>query len=149
MPRKAKSKSQEPSRPRLTGKQLLREVKKLKGFNKSGKAKACGYVTQTQEGKERVHLAEFMNALLEAKGIELDGENAPRRGRGLSYRASVQRNGTVIIGAGYTREMGIEPGAVFEIKTGRKRIQLLLAEADNDDETEFEDEDGFDEDEID
>ncbi|MCM1984439.1 AbrB-like transcriptional regulator [Lyngbya confervoides] len=154
MPRTKTRKSAQKAE-RLTGKELLAQVKKLSGSNKTEKAKACGYVTKSKNGKERVRLSQFMNALLEAQGIDLDGQaSAGKRGRSLSYSTSVQSTGNVVIGAGYMRELGWKSGDTLEIKTGRKYIKLLLKEDSSDQvEAEFEsfdheDDDEFDSDEI-
>lgn len=68
----AKKKKIEP----LTGEALLQKVKTLDTFSKEQKAKACGYYTVTKGGVERVSMMQFLNALLEADGIELDGKAA-------------------------------------------------------------------------
>ena len=61
------------SNHRLDGDELLARVKELSGLNKTEKAKACGYVMQTPDGKERAQLNKFMNALLEAQSIQSIG----------------------------------------------------------------------------
>ncbi len=72
----------------------------------------------------------FMNALLEAEGIlqkELEGtESGP--GRSPSYRITVQANGQLLVGAAYTKQMGLKPGDWFEISLGRKHIKLKQVE---------------------
>jgi AbrB-like transcriptional regulator len=98
-------------------------------------ARALGFVSKTKTGQERVKLASFMNALLEAKGIGF-GESSKRDGRGgrsASYRIQVQQNGNLLIGAAYTREMGLEPGTEFEIQLGRKHIKLVKVNGGNGD----------------
>jgi hypothetical protein len=120
-------------------------------MNKS-KARACGYVHLSKRGKERVLIGEFTNALLDAKGISLDADTgaAGRRGRELSYKARVQKNGVIILSACYMKEMGLEPGQEFEIKMGRKSIKLTAIEPETEkgfDESSDEDEE-FDDDEI-
>ena len=143
--------SRQPSN-RLTGKELLARLKDLDSMNKSAKARACGYVQRSKKGKERVLIGEFMNALLDAKGISLEAERgkAGRRGRVLSYKTRVQKNGAVILSAGYAKEMGFKPGQEFEIKLGRKVIKLNAIDSQSTD--EFEDsihaDEEFDSDEI-
>lgn len=100
----------------LQGDDLLARVGELSRLNKTEKAKACGYFTLTPDGKERANLNEFMTALLDAQGIQLDGQLNGKRGRSMSYRATVQRNGTIVIGSSYTQEMNLEPGDRFEIR---------------------------------
>ena len=109
----------------LTGTELLAKFKELTGTTtKSEMIRACGYVTTTPSGRERINCTAFYAALLEAKGVELD--NAPRKpGRRLPYRAKVQFNGNLQIGEAYLKQMGFEPGDEFEIKLGRKQITLV------------------------
>jgi len=87
-------------------------------------ARECGYYTETRKGDTRINLAEFYEALLEARGISLDSEAGQKRGREASYRISVQKNGQILIGAAYTKEMGLRPGDVFDVKLGYKAIHL-------------------------
>jgi hypothetical protein len=43
----------------------------------------------------------------------------------LSYIATVQGNGNLLIGKAYTAMLGLEPGDEFEIKLGKKAIRLI------------------------
>ncbi|MBD1860924.1 MULTISPECIES: AbrB family transcriptional regulator [Trichocoleus] len=110
----------------LTGEALLKKVKELDTLSKEEKAKACGYYTQTKSGVERVNMMKFLNALIDAEGIELDGKQNGngRGGRSASYRISVQSNGNLLIGSAYTKQMDLQPGDEFEISLGRKHIHL-------------------------
>ncbi|PZV09000.1 MAG: AbrB family transcriptional regulator [Leptolyngbya sp.] len=110
----------------LTGDSLVKKVKELETFTREAKAKECGYYTTTKNGVERVNMMKFLNALIDAEGIELDGKMGSngRGGRSASYRISVQSNGNLLIGAAYTKQMDLKPGDEFEISLGRKHIQL-------------------------
>jgi AbrB-like transcriptional regulator len=110
----------------LTGEALLRKVKELEQDSKEEKAKACGYYTVTKNGVERVNMMKFLNALIDAEGIQLDSKQSGngRGGRSASYRISVQSNGNLLIGSAYTKQMGLKPGDEFEISLGRKHIRL-------------------------
>jgi AbrB-like transcriptional regulator len=110
-----------------TSEVLLKKVEELKGTPKKEMARALGFVSKTKTGQERVKLASFMNALLEAKGVGFGGssERDGRGGHSASYRIQVQQNGNLLVGAAYTREMGLEPGTEFEIHLGRKHIKLV------------------------
>jgi AbrB-like transcriptional regulator len=112
---------------------LLRKVKELKGTPKKEMARALGFVSKTKTGQERIKLASFMNALLEAKGVGFGGtpKHDGRAGRSASYRIQVQQNGNLLIGAAYTREMGLEPGTEFESQLGRKHIKLVKVNSDD------------------
>ena len=46
-------------------------------------------------------------------------------GRKLSYVATVQGNGNLLIGKAYTALLDLKPGDDFEIKLGRKQIRLV------------------------
>ncbi|MBW4485817.1 MAG: AbrB family transcriptional regulator [Tildeniella torsiva UHER 1998/13D] len=119
------------SKEALTGKALLAKVKENDGLTKRELAKECGYYTVGKEGKTRVSLAEFYDALLAAKGIQLEPENsADGRGREASYTLTVHKNGQIVIGAAYTQEMGLKSGDEFTIKLGYKHIHLKQLDAD-------------------
>jgi hypothetical protein len=110
----------------LTGESLLKKVKELGNLSREEKAKECGYYTVTKSGVERVNMMKFLNALIDAEGVELDGKlniNG-RGGRSASYRISVQSNGNLLIGSAYTKQMELKPGDEFEISLGRKHIHL-------------------------
>jgi len=110
----------------LAGEELLKKVRELENLSKEEKAKACGYYTVTKNGVERVNMMKFLNALIDAEGIELDSAPSAngRGGRSASYRISVQSNGNLLIGSAYTKQMGLQPGDEFEITLGRKHIHL-------------------------
>jgi hypothetical protein len=118
----AKQKTGEP----LTGEALLQKVKTLATLSKTQKAKACGYYTVTKGGGERVNLLQFLQALIEAEGIALDGTATERGrdGRSAGYRIAVQANGNLLIGTAYTQQMALQPGDAFELVLGRKHIRL-------------------------
>ncbi len=119
----AKAKTKEPVA--LTGKDLLKKVKELGHLSKRQTAKECGYYSITKDGQTRVNLSEFYDALLTAKGIQLEPEKTREgRGREASYTVTVHKNGQIVIGAAYTREMGLEPGDEFQLKLGYKHIKL-------------------------
>jgi hypothetical protein len=110
----------------LIGKALLKELKELESLSRREKARACGYVSVVKDGQERVNIGNFINAVLEAKGISLDlDEGKNGRGREASYRVSVHKNGQIVLGETYTQKMGLKVGDEFEIKLGYKHIHLI------------------------
>ena len=111
----------------LTGTELLTKVKELGDVSKTDLATQCGYVSKKKDGSDRVNFTAFYEALLGAKGIELGGGGAAigKGGRKLSYVATVQGNGNLLVGKAYTAMLGLEPGAEFEIKLGKKAIRLI------------------------
>ncbi|MEH2059651.1 MAG: AbrB family transcriptional regulator [Nostoc sp.] len=110
----------------LLGEELLKKVKELESESKEDKAKKCGYYTITKNGIERVNMMKFLNALIDAEGIQLDSTPSAngRGGRSASYRISVQSNGNLLIGSAYTKQMNLQPGDEFLITLGKKHIRL-------------------------
>jgi len=103
----------------------MEKARELGDVDVKEKAKACGYVTQTKNGQERINLMQFYNAMLKATDVNLDAnEVGGSRGRAPTYRVSVHKNGNLLIGATYTQEMGLTPGDEFEIKLGHRNIKL-------------------------
>ena len=112
----------------LTGTELLAKVKELGDVSKSDLVRECGYVSSKKDGAERLNFTAFYEALLEAKGLsfgEGSGKGRGRGGRTLSYSTRVQFNGNLLVGKAYTAMLDLKPGDEFEIKLGRKQIQLI------------------------
>ncbi|MFM6312758.1 MAG: AbrB family transcriptional regulator, partial [Dolichospermum sp.] len=89
-------------------------------------------------GVERVNMMKFLNALIDAEGIQLDsspGVNG-RGGRSASYRISVQSNGNLLIGSAYTKQMNLKPGDEFIITLGKKHIRLRQVDTESLEDTE-------------
>ena len=111
----------------LTGSDLLSKVKELGDVSKSDLVRACGYVSTKKNGVERLNFTAFYEALLEAKGVNLGdsgGKGIGKGGRKLSYIATVQGNGNLLIGKAYTALLDLKAGDEFEIKLGKKQIRL-------------------------
>jgi hypothetical protein len=116
----------------LSGTELLAKVKELGDAPKSELVRECGYVSTKNDGGERLNFTAFYEALLEAKGLsfgEGSGKGRGKGGRTLSYVATVQGNGNLLIGKAYTGLLDLNPGDEFEIKLGRKQIKLIPAGA--------------------
>jgi len=114
----------------LKGSDLLARVKELGDASKSDLVRACGYVSTKKDGTERLNFTAFYEALLEAKGVNLGesgGNGKGKGGRKLSYVATVQGNGNLLVGKAYTAQLGLRPGDEFEIKLGKKQIRLMPA----------------------
>ena len=121
----------------LTGSDLLTKVKDLGDVSKSDLVRACGYVSTKKDGAERLNFTAFYEALLEAKGVSLGITGVAGIGKGgrkLSYVATVQGNGNLLIGKAYTALLDLKPGDEFEIKLGRKQIRLVPAGGSDEDE---------------
>lgn len=112
----------------LRGGELLSKVRELGDAPKSELVRACGYVSTKKEGGERLQFTAFYEALLEAKGVTLNeggGKGSSKPGRKLTYVATVQGNGNLLVGKAYTALLGLQPGDEFEIRLGRKQIKLI------------------------
>ena len=120
----------------LTGSDLLAKVKEIGDASKSDLVRSCGYVSTKKDGTERLNFTAFYEALLEAKGVSLGegGAGRGKAGRKLSYVATVQGNGNLLVGKAYTAMLDLKPGDEFEIKIGRKQIQLIPAGGSSEDE---------------
>jgi hypothetical protein len=121
----------------LTGSDLLAKVKELGDASKSDLVRSCGYVSSKKDGTERLNFTAFYEALLEAKGVSLGeggGKGVGKAGRKLSYVATVQGNGNLLVGKAYTALLELKPGDEFEIKLGRKQIRLIPAGSADDEE---------------
>ncbi len=118
----------------LTGKALLQKVKELQHLSRREKAKRCGYFSITKNKQTRVNLGDFLNAVIEARGIDLNPDGSKDgRGREPTYRVSVHKNGQIVIGSTYTLAMGLKPGDEFSIKLGYKHIHLIQVDEDEED----------------
>jgi hypothetical protein len=111
----------------LTGKALKAKLKELSSLSKSETAKGCGYYSVAKNGTVKVNLKQFYDAVLQSKGININIDKKPKadgRGREATYRATVNGNGQILIGAVYTKALNLVPGDEFEIKMGYKHINL-------------------------
>ena len=111
----------------LTGEELLSKVKEMGGASKSEVVAACGYVSKKKDGSDRLNFTAFYEALLEAKGVSLSGGGGVGKGgRKLSYTATVQGNGNLLIGKAYTALLDLKTGDEFEIKLSKKKGVTLV-----------------------
>jgi hypothetical protein len=101
----------------LTGKELLAKVKELGDTAaKDQVARETGYSMTKKDGTERILYSAFHEALLEAKGLIFAPAVTSRPGRQLSYKATVQTNGNLIVSKGYTALQSAEAGHEFTIE---------------------------------
>ena len=71
--KKAEQKKSEPKKIEpLAGEALSNRVKELANLSKEQKARACVYFSLNKNGAERVNMVQFLNALIDAEGIDLD-----------------------------------------------------------------------------
>ena len=82
-----------------------------------------------KNGGERLNFTAFYEALLEAKGVNLGDSGVAGIGKGgrkLSYIATVQGNGNLLIGKAYTALLDLKAGDEFEIKLGKNKSDYYL-----------------------
>ena len=120
----------------LRGKELIEKVQELGDIAKADLVEACGYFGTNSKGEKRLNFTAFYEALLEAKAVVYQGEKvrAPgdayieKSGSQLSYVATVQSNGNLLIGKAYTALLDLKIGDQFDIKLGPNLIRLIPAE---------------------
>ncbi len=112
----------------LHGAELLARVKELGDVTKAELVRGCGYASTARDGRERLNMTAFYEALLAAKGVSLIGE-AGRTTRKLSYTTKVQANGQVVLGKAYTSQLGVNSGDVVAIRPGRRQLRLVPVDA--------------------
>ena len=106
---------------KLTGSELIAKTKELKGVSESEKVLACGYISRKKNGEPRLNYTAYYKALLEAKGMKMGGTSVVGKGgRKLSYVATVQGNGNLLIGKAYTVLLDLKAGDNFEIQFKKK-----------------------------
>ena len=104
--------------------ELLHKVRQLADAGKTEVIRACGYVTTTKDGRERLNFAAFYEALLQAKGVQIG--SGSKGGRRLSFAAKVQGNGNLLIGRPYTSQLGLAPGDQMAIKISDGQLMLTV-----------------------
>ena len=77
---------------------------------------------------DRLNFTAFYEALLEANGMHFcagssGGKGKP--GRSLLYATKIKFNGNLMVGKSHTAQLGLKAGDEFEIRLGRKQIQLI------------------------
>ena len=118
----------------LTGSELIAKIKELKGVSESERVIACGYFSKSKNGKKRKNYNAYYKAIAEAQGYKSSSDNEKggigKGGRKLSYIATVQGNGNLLIGKAYTTLLDLKAGDNFEIrfKKNAKVIRLLPTE---------------------
>jgi hypothetical protein len=112
----------------LIGTKLLAKAKELGDVSKPDLVRSAGYVSTKKNGMERLNYIALYEALLEAKGMHFCAGSSGGKGKpdhSLSYATKSQFNRNLMAGKAYTAQLGLKPGDEFEIKLGRKQIQLI------------------------
>ena len=106
----------------LTGSELLAKVAALGPVPETVAALACGYCT----GDGKAKIAAFKAALLTAHGLSFT-KPARAAGKPLSFNVACQKNGSVILSAGYALLLGLNPGDRVDIAHDVAGAALQLA----------------------
>jgi hypothetical protein len=109
----------------LKNQELLDLVKAMPNASKSELVRAAGYFSMKKDGTERLNFTAFYDSLLQAKGVVF-GETAKPPGRSLSYVASVQFNGNLMVGKSYISQLGAEPGDQYKVVISRANGTIRL-----------------------
>jgi hypothetical protein len=108
----------------LIGAELLAKVESMADATKGDLVRACGYVSTSKAGRERLEYTDFYLALLAAKGITLNDPDDDG-GRELTYTAKVQSSGGVSVGKAYISQLALKPGDEVQIKVNANDLQLV------------------------
>jgi AbrB-like transcriptional regulator len=104
----------------LIGEQLLAfyTEKAEEGMAQNDIAYKAGYFSVTKKGALRINVTQFHEALLAAKGVPVaKKKSVTGRGRGSAglTRARVSGTGMLLVSQLAVREVGAEPGAIFQV----------------------------------
>lgn len=115
----------------LTGSELIAFVKDNSDLNRTQLARKAGYVSQTADGKTKVLVQQFYDALLSAQGLPIrNGHPGIGNRKTAQHMTTVHKSGILLVGRAYTKEFGAEPGDVFGIEVREDGIWLPLKERD-------------------
>lgn len=107
----------------LTGSELLAKIASLGQVPETVAALACGYCSP--DGKAKI--AAFKAALLAAHGLSFTKPARTTAGKPLSFNVACQKNGQVILSAGYAQLLGLQPGDRVDITHDAETAELVLA----------------------
>ena len=110
---------------KLTGQSLVSKLKILTRLSDEEKAKACGYYKIGKDGKETVHLKEFLSAVLAATGFsEIASKEIGKRGRQPNTELKVNTSGQIVVSGAHLSQIGLQPGDKASVVVGRNRVIL-------------------------
>ena len=117
----------------LKGDELLSVLRQNQEAPKETLLELTGYTTE-KDGRKSYGYTAFYQAVIEAQGLVIPAIKAPSKGAGkrggreLPWETKCQSNGQILLGSGYLREAGLEPGAEFKVETTDGTIKLTLKE---------------------
>ncbi len=115
----------------LKEKALIAFVKDNPELNRTQLARKAGYVSAGKDGKVKVQVQAFYDALVEAQGLSIkNGHPGIGSGKNAQYMTTVHKSGILLVGKSYTSEFGAESGDVFGIEIREDGIWLPLKERD-------------------
>ena len=118
----------------LKGDELLAVLRQNQTAPKETLLELTGYTTTKSDGSKSYAYTNFYQAVIEAQGLVIPAIKAPSKGAGkrggreLPWETKCQSNNQILIGSGYLREAGLEPGAEFRVDTKDGELKLTLVE---------------------
>ena len=107
----------------ISGRELLALVKDNPEATKQELASMAGYIRKTRKGVEVTNIQAFMDAIVEAKGVNIKSEV---RGRAAANETTVHAAGGILIGSIYAKMAGVGPGDVYSITVDEATGQIVL-----------------------
>jgi AbrB-like transcriptional regulator len=114
---------------KLTGRALVAKTKTLKHLNISETARQCGYYRIDKNGKIRIELKKYYDALMIAQNLKNDHTKTAKRGRQVSNVTSTQKNGNIVVSSAHTSSFKFPEGTKWTIKVASKKITLERVDA--------------------
>ena len=123
-----KKSAETPPNTPLVGQELIDKVQELGDVEKSNLARACGYISISQDGKEILNFNAFYEALVEANDTVL--RPSLNQNSQLDYQLTTAPDGTLVLKREYTALFNLAPGDEFVAlpQTWTKSIRLLPRE---------------------
>jgi len=128
--------------PRLEGKVLLAKIKSLSDASKADIVRACGYVSRKKNGSERLDFRAFLEALVEARRLQVASReseerlNQSSRSKHVKGNKSLQvlvaKEGSVLLTRGCVRQLDLQPGDKFCVRLDSGAIILDPVDPDED-----------------
>ena len=106
----------------LKGEELLAVLRQSQEASKETLLDLTGYFTE-KDGRKSYAYTNFYQAVIEAQGLVIPAITAPSKGAGkrggreLPWETKCQTNNQILLGSGYLREAGLEPGAEFRVES--------------------------------
>lgn len=111
---------------RLEGEALLAKLRSMDGATRAEAARACGYLSLTEDGKERILISSFNRAIADATAPVTFSSKGAVGTRGPGYQVKVGPGNAAVVGAAYLRQIGAEPGDYLKIEVDPADKSVVL-----------------------